>query len=331
MTGGLVGVGLVAAARVLAGCQGGEGEAALPVYPMDDVLRVNHAQSVGTHNSYHLDTLDGAVPPWDYSHAPLDVQLGEQGVRQFELDTYWRRTAAHAGRFEVLHVPVVDQGVTCGTVRACLTVQRAWSDDHPGHLPFLTLIETKSSPDSEVEADRMIAELQEEVAAVWSSDRLVVPAQLNDGWPLLSVARGRGIYVLHAGGRARDALLRLPLEQMLLVPDDAPAAPGYAQFHSSNDPTGGGADAIAGRVRAGHLVRTRADVDGEQARAMDASRLDAALASGAHYISTDFPVPHPDTGYVVRMPGGTPGRTPSRCNPLTSPPGCTPQALEITD
>jgi hypothetical protein len=92
---------------------------------------------------------------------------------------------------------------------------------------------------------------------------------------------------------------------------------------SINDPIGD-ADAIAAALAAGHLVRTRSDSDGTEARAGDAGPRDAAIASGAHFVSTDFPVPHPDTGYVVEMPGGTP----SRCNPVAAPPECTSLAIE---
>jgi hypothetical protein len=71
-------------------------------------------------------------------------------------------------------------------------------------------------------------------------------------------------------------------------------------------------------------VRTRADADTVQARAGDTSLFDAALASGANFISTDFPSPHPETGYVVEMPGGEP----ARCNPVSAPPSCEALALE---
>jgi hypothetical protein len=315
----------------------------LPNYPLDDLLRMNHAQSVGTHNSYHVDTWDGAVPQWEYSHPPLDEQLGDLGVRQFELDVYWRQTRPETnpeGRFDVLHVPAIDATTTCASFRECLQAQKGWSDDHPEHLPFLTLIETKSSPSSDGLADRMIAELDEEISAVWPRDRLVTPADIQGdqpdlrtavgrpgsegGWPLLGAVRGRAVYVLHSGGRARAALLRQPSADSLMVPDaggdaDAP----FAAFHAVNDPDSGGA-LIAELVRRGHMVRTRADVDGDDARANDTSRLQTALASGAHYISTDFPKPHPVTGYVVQMPGGTP----SRCNPRSAPEACTSDALE---
>src|SRR5690606_9018207 len=57
-------------------------------HPLDEVLRIHHLQAKGTHNSYHI------APPrapgvWDYTHAPLDVQLGAQGVRKVELDLYF--------------------------------------------------------------------------------------------------------------------------------------------------------------------------------------------------------------------------------------------------
>ena len=56
----------------------------------------------------------------------------------------------------------------------------------------------------------------------------------------------------------------------------------------------------------------------------DTSRLDLALSSGAHCISTDFPEPDEETGYVAAIPGGEP----VGCNPRTAPAECTAEALE---
>jgi hypothetical protein len=51
------------------------------------------------------------------------------------------------------------------------------------------------------------------------------------------------------------------------------------------------------------LVKTRADADGEQARANDQTRADAALASGAQIVVTDYPVPDHTIGpYFVELP-----------------------------
>ena len=88
---------------------------------------------------------------------------------------------------------------------------------------------------------------------------------------------------------------------------------------SKNDP-------IAARIAAGYVVRTRADADTEEARHDDTSTRDAALASGATWVSTDYPVPNPafGTGYFVEIPDGHP----ARCNPINAPYGCRSTALE---
>ena len=51
------------------------------------------------------------------------------------------------------------------------------------------------------------------------------------------------------------------------------------------------AEAIEQGVKKGYLVRTRADADTAEARGNDATRRDAAFASGAQLISTDYYLP----------------------------------------
>jgi Phosphoinositide phospholipase C, Ca2+-dependent len=78
-------------------------------------------------------------------------------------------------------------------------------------------------------------------------------------------------------------------------------------------------------VTQGYLVRTRADADTAQARTGDTSMRDAALASAAHFITTDYVVPDPRfSSYSVAIPD--PGI--ARCNPLTAPAGCRAAQLE---
>lgn len=57
-------------------------------------------------------------------------------------------------------------------------------------------------------------------------------------------------------------------------------------------------DTIGKLVREGYIVRTRADSGLRQGAENDTARRDAALASGAHIVSTDFPPgeAHPETG-----------------------------------
>lgn len=108
-------------------------------YPLDDELRIHHMQVKGTHNSYHVDTLDGAVADWAYTHAPLGVQAACQGVRQFELDV----ARQDDGTFAVYHVPMVDEGTNCPTFRDCLGDLREWSDANPAHHPVFAMVEPK--------------------------------------------------------------------------------------------------------------------------------------------------------------------------------------------
>ena len=48
---------------------------------------------------------------------------------------------------------------------------------------------------------------------------------------------------------------------------------------------------IQERVKQGFLIRTRADADTREARAGNTARREAALASGAQYVSTDYSGP----------------------------------------
>ena len=78
-------------------------------------------------------------------------------------------------------------------------------------------------------------------------------------------------------------------------------------------------DRIQHLVRSGFLVRTRADADTVEARSGDAARRDAALASGAQYVSTDYPHPEPGlTGYFARLPG----KDIAVCNPVRAADKC---------
>ena len=67
------------------------------------------------------------------------------------------------------------------------------------------------------------------------------------------------------------------------------------------------------------IVRTRADADTVQARTNDTTMRDAALASGAQFVSTDYEEPEPDVRH--RLHGArSPAARPARCNPVTAPP-----------
>ena len=100
-------------------------------------------------------------------------------------------------------------------------------------------------------------------------------------------------------------------------------ASNEAAIFSLTDPIGNG-DEISRLVSEGYIVRSRADSGGMEADNNDTSRRDAALAAGAHSISTDYPEQVEGLDYWVEIPDGTP----SRCNPINSPSWCTSEEIE---
>lgn len=289
-------------------------------YPLDDVLTFADLQAKGTHNSYHLANPDLDMEAWDYTHAPLGVQLEAQGVRQFELDVSYDEAL---GEHRVFHVPVIDEGTTCATFTECAADLAEWSTANPGHHPLFVLVETKD-PWFDVTGRAALDALDAELLAAWPRERLITPADVEypvAAWPTLGALRGKALFVVHDGGDRRAAYVET-LEDRPMFPDAQgdPDLP-YAAVHTMNDPFDARIAEVVGR---GQLVRTRCDADTVEARAGDTSMRDQALASGAHFVSTDYPVPVDGIDYVVEIPGGTP----SRCNPLHASADCTSDAIE---
>jgi hypothetical protein len=135
------------------------------------------------------------------------------------------------------------------------------------------------------------------------------------------------MFLMDNGGGYRTSYLagHPSLEDRVLFtnanPGDADAA-----FVKRNDALA--EDEIRGLVEAGYVVRTRADAETVQARLGDTSLRDAALRSGAQWVSTDYPAPDLAVGfttdYVVEIPGGTV----ARCNPVNAPVDCVSAELE---
>jgi hypothetical protein len=247
--------------------------------------------------------------------------------------------------FKVLHVQDIDFESTCWTLIECLQEVKRWSDEHPLHMPLMILIEAKDEwipvagsavpvPIGAAELDALDAEIR----SVFPADRLITPdfvrgdrptledAVRNRGWPTLGEVRGKVMFCLDNGGSIRAAYLdghsslRGRVMFVSAFPDEAEAG-----FVKLNDPIGD-FDTIRDVVSRGYVVRTRADADTVEARTGNTESRDRALASGAHWVSTDYPVPDQrwGHGYVASIPGGTP----ARCNPLTAPAGCEPADIE---
>ena len=148
---------------------------------LNDSLRINQIQAVGTHNSYKLaiapemmkliaDRSADTALTLDYSHRSLAEQL-DAGARQVELDPVYdpdgafgdplgarmlaqqgvdvpvsdRAVMAKPG-IKVLHVTDIDYRSSCLTLIDCLTQVKAWSDAHRDHTPILIMINPKHTP-----------------------------------------------------------------------------------------------------------------------------------------------------------------------------------------
>jgi len=295
----------------------------------------------------------GIATTLDYAHAPLPRQFA-LGVRQIELDVW---SDPRGGKFlrpsfpiqvgvklpdspvmrapgyKVIHQADVDTNSTCLTFVACIRLVRTWSDAHPGHVPIDIHVEMKDDRVTEP----MFAALEREILSVFTPDQIVTPDDVRGkaatlgaavrahGWPTLGRVRGKVYFTLDNESFREAYLTGHPsLRGRLLF---TPSSPGEddAAYAKLNDPI-----ADAARIRAAlaahMIVRTRADADTFAARSNDTRMERAALSGGAQLVSTDYEQPDPTigTGYVVRIPEGTP----ARCDPVTGPPGCKPTDVE---
>jgi hypothetical protein len=145
--------------------------------------------------------------------------------------------------------------------------------------------------------------LEQEILSVFPRERLLTPdvvrgtaatlrkAVEGRGWPSVESQRGKVAFLLDNEGAEKDLYLsQSPILQDRLLFVSVPREHPAAAWMKLNDAVGS-FDQISDLVKAGFLVRTRADVGTVEARKNDAHRRDRAIASGAQLISTDYPEP----------------------------------------
>jgi hypothetical protein len=233
--------------------------------------------------------------------------------------------------FKVMHLADIDFRSSCQTFVACLGQIRDWSRAHPRHVPIMLLLNAKdgaSGPGAVAPLrfdEHAFDALDAEIRSVFERRELVTPddvqgdypslrqAVLAGHWPSLAEARGKLFFVLDEDAPKvalyRGARRSLEGRMMFINTDERSPAAAYLTL---NDPLTEGAR-IARDVRAGFLVRTRADADTAEARRNDVRRRDAAFASGAQYVSTDYL--QPDLRFS-RYQVALPQALVARCNPL---------------
>ncbi len=299
-------------------------------YALDAHLRINQIQLKGTHNSYHIAPTNNSWPEFQYTMPPLTAQLDEYGVRAFELDLHY-----YQGEFYVYHLPVDDQESTCPRLRDCLSEIRRWSEANPGHHLLQVYFDFRDDYDKYKLIDYM-DELDAVILDEYTRERILTPDDLiggapdlqtaiaERGWPTLGETRGRTMFVLWNFGDAayRYAHDGAGLDERVMFV----AATSMGWRHAmilGMDTAWEQSEQITEAVLAGYLVRTRSDRLPGSGGDFEAMR-DAAFASGAQSVLTDYPAEGMREGYRMDLPTGMP----SRCNPVTAPSECRSQYVE---
>ena len=206
--------------------------------------------------------------------------------------------------------------------RDVLRELRKWSEEHPEHLPIILTINAKDqvldipgfTKPLMFDADALTT-IDREILSIFDPEQLITPdfvrhrsytleqSILDYGWPSLETAKGKFLFVLDETGEKRAAYSKghPSLKDKVMFTTSEPGSP-EAAFMVINNPLEDG-DKIQEMVRLGYMVRTRADAGTWEARKGDYSRWEAALASGAQLISTDYYLPNPkfNTSYQMRF------------------------------
>lgn len=259
---------------------------------------------------------------------------------------------------KVFHVTDFDPDAVCHTFVECLKQLKKWSDANPNHVPITVDLELKTdAPACQLggvcpgEATNWtlprLLNVDAEILSVFPKKQLVRPddirkgsltleqSVLQNGWPKLSDARGRFLFFFDNDPKPSD-----PNSPRELYRASAPSLQNRTVFTNSlegspdaavikhNEPRGNDTAEIQRLVCKGYLVRTRSDVPLDTVLNRTIEMRNSAFASGAHIVSTDFPVWGMSArwgwDYVARLGEGKV----ARCNPVNAPTGCQDTNLE---
>eukprot|EP00271_Cylindrocystis_brebissonii_P013167 TRINITY_DN32783_c0_g1_i1.p1 TRINITY_DN32783_c0_g1~~TRINITY_DN32783_c0_g1_i1.p1 ORF type:complete len:530 (+),score=25.07 TRINITY_DN32783_c0_g1_i1:427-2016(+) len=251
--------------------------------------------------------------------------------------------------FKVLHMQDIDFLSSCKTLKICLSQIANFSQNHPRHFPIGVRIEFKHKSHGwppghtdpvPLSKESLIA-LEDEIRLVFEEADLVLPDDVlvdvpqeeqspeallryKLNWPTLSAAAGKVFLFL---------ISNEPIEMYLTMPNFPRGRIMFAAYRplGPSDPAIRQYPAflpvrpqpfISNLVKADAWVMSAVDVNTEEARMDDPSRLHEAITRGANILMTDYPpfeAPNPfGTNYAARLPGGLQ----VRCNPVNAPPWC---------
>jgi hypothetical protein len=238
----------------------------------------------------------------------------------------------HKPGFKILHVQDVDFRSHTPTFVDALKQIRTWSRANRGHVPIMIMVELKdeaffglSTKPVKFGRDE-VDQVDAAILSVFDRSEILTPDRVrgrfetlpealrSQGWPALDAVRGLVMFSLENENALRENYLdgHKALRGRVMFATVAPSDPAAAWFNINNPLEE--FDRIQKLVRDGFIVRTRADADTVQARSNDTTQRDKALASGAQFVSTDYPESDRRlSDYCVRLPG----MVIARPNPVT--------------
>ncbi len=247
---------------------------------------------------------------------------------------------------KVMHIVDVDYNTVCRSFKQCLQQVKTWSDAHPYAAPVVISLELKQSDPAIVAQGGVKAppwdagnlnSVDAEIRSVFSEKQLLSPDDVRKsgltleqsvttkGWPTLKNAAGKVLFYFDNAGPGtelrniyREGKPNLEGRAVFTRGAEGEADAAITQV---NDPRAAGTAEIQRLVNKGYLVRTRSDEPLSTIRNNEFSRVGIALASGAQFVSTDFPVAGMASRYDSDFVAELPGDTPVRLNPVTGKQG----------
>ena len=225
---------------------------------------------------------------------------------------------------KVMHIADIDYNTNYYTFKEAIYKIKNWSLLHPTHLPIYVIVELKEDGigdrlklagfKSTIKFDiNAIIALKNEIEEVFSPilSQIVYPdfirkdyhslreAIIDSGYPLLSEVRGKIIFILMTNQSLNKELCNtFPSYRTLPFFTFTTPSNEEAVFIKYDNPILD-FDKIKTLVKAGYIVRTRSDVETEEARNNDYSMFYLANESSAQIISTDYYQPYKKTGFVL--------------------------------
>lgn len=225
---------------------------------------------------------------------------------------------------KVMHIADIDYNTNYITFKDAIKNIKDWSSLHPSHVPIYVIVELKEDGVGDriklagfkssipFDLSAMVA-LKKEIEDVFADhmNQILTPDFLRKDFPTLRTAIEQNGYPRLQDVRGKIVFILMTNQK--LNNDVCNAYPSYSSlpFFTFTSPNTNESvfikcdnpitnyDLIKSFIQDRYIVRTRSDVETEEARKNDYSMFYLANSSGAQIISTDYYQPYPKTGFVL--------------------------------